>query len=140
MENTFEDEFMNIQIGMVSLCLEAFEDIDLKVDKVYIYAFCNEHQTFFNAFFEYNSRILSFEELGVSDYIISQVFDLGMEDTERIVDLCNEYRRKAPNQFKLIYDTNTKKFDSSYDYDNLDNTELGCAEVFTEWENEIKNK
>lgn len=48
-----------------------------------------------------------------------------MDDTEKIVDLC--------------YDTNTKSFDSNYEYDNLDNTELGCAGAFIEWENEVKN-
>ena len=61
MEKVFEDEFMEIQTGMVSLCLEA------------------------------------------------------------------------------LYDVNTKSFDSDYGYDNLENTELGCAGAFIDWENEIKN-
>ncbi len=139
MEKVFEDEFMEIQTGMIALCLEAFEDININVDKVYIYAFCDEHETFFNAFFEYNSQILSFSELGVSDYLINQVLDFGMEDTEKIVDLCKRYNREAPIQYKLVYDTNTKKFDSNYDYDNLEKTELGCAGAFEDWENEVKN-
>ena len=139
MENVFEDEFMEIQTGMVSLCLEALGDVNIKVDKVYIYAFCDEHETFFNTFFEYNSQIVSFNELGVSDDIINQVFDFGMDDTEKIADLCNEYNRKAPIQFKLVYDVNTKGFDSDYCYDNLEDTELGCAGAFIEWKNEIKN-
>ena len=44
---------MEIQTGMVALCLEALEDVNIKVNKVYIYAFCDEHETFFNTFFEY---------------------------------------------------------------------------------------
>lgn len=139
MEKVFEDEFMEIQTGMVSLCLEALEDVNIKVDKVYIYVFCDEHETFFNTFFEYNSQIVSFNELGVSDDMINQVFDLGMDDAEKIVDLCNEYNRKAPIQYKLVYDVNTKSFDSNYDYDNLEDTELGCAGAFIDWENEVKN-
>ena len=75
MEKVFEDEFMEIQTGMVSLCLEALEDVNINVDKVYIYVFCDEHETFFNTFFEYNSQIVSFNELGVSDDIVNQVFD-----------------------------------------------------------------
>lgn len=139
MEKVFEDEFMEIQTGMVSLCLEALEDVNIKVDKVYIYAFCDEYETFFNTFFEYNSQIVSFNELGVSDDIINQVFDLGMDDTEKIADLCNDYNRKAPIQYKLVYDVNTKSFDSDYGYDNLENTELGCAGAFIDWKNEVKN-
>lgn len=135
MEKVFEDEFMEIQTGMVSLCLEALEDVNIKVDKVYIYAFCDEHETFF----EYNSQIVSFNELGVSDDIVNQVFDLGMDDTEKIADWCNEYNRKAPIQYKLVYDVNIKSFDSDYGYDNLENTELGCAGAFIDWENEVKN-
>lgn len=37
MEKVFEDEFIEIQTGMVALCLEALEDVNKKVDKVYIY-------------------------------------------------------------------------------------------------------
>lgn len=37
MEKVFEDEFIEIQTGMVVLCLEALEDVNKKVDKVYIY-------------------------------------------------------------------------------------------------------
>lgn len=139
MEKVFEDEFIEIQTGMVALCLEALEDVNKKVDKVYIYAFCDEHETFFNTFLKYNSQIVSFNELGVSDDMINQVFDLGMDDAEKIVDLCAEYNRKAPIEYKLIYDTNTKSFDSDYGYDNLENTELGCAGAFIDWENEVKN-
>ena len=35
----FEDEFMDIQSSLVSLCLEALETVDASVDKIYIYAF-----------------------------------------------------------------------------------------------------
>ncbi len=35
----FEDEFMDIQSSLVSLCLEALETGDASVDKIYIYAF-----------------------------------------------------------------------------------------------------
>lgn len=34
MSKVFEDEFMNIQSGLVSLCLEVTEN---KVDKIYVY-------------------------------------------------------------------------------------------------------
>lgn len=139
MEKIFEDEFMEIQTGMVSLCLEALDDIDKKVDKIYIYAYCDEHETFFNAFFKSDSKVLFFNDLGVSDDIINQVFDLGMDDTEKIEEICKKYNRKAPTQYKLIYDVNTKAFDSNYSYENLDDTELGCAGVFEDWKKEIKN-
>lgn len=36
MEKVFDDEFMEIQTGMVALCLEALEDVNIKVDKVYM--------------------------------------------------------------------------------------------------------
>lgn len=139
MEKIFEDEFMEIQTGMVSLCLEALADVNKKVDKIYIYAYCDEHETFFNVFCKSDSQVLFFNDLGVSDDIINQVFDLGMDDTEKIEEVCKKYNRKSPTQYKLVYDVNTKAFDSNYEYENLGDTELGCAGVFEDWAKEIQN-
>ena len=58
MARVFEDEFMDIQSGMVSLVLEALETSDVTVNKIYIYAFGTEHMGFFNLFFEKDGKIL----------------------------------------------------------------------------------
>ena len=41
--------------------------------------------------------------------------------------------------FKNLSTNVQKSFDSDYGYDNLENTELGCAGAFIDWKNEIKN-
>lgn len=52
-----------------------------------------------------------------------------MDDTEKIVDLCNEYNRKAPIQYKLIYDTNTKSFDSKKSLKQRLNIQTNLKEI-----------
>ena len=140
MSKIFEDMFMDIQERIVATCIEALEDSDTQVEMTYIYAFASESQLFFNVFFKRETSVLSYEELGVPDDIIDQVFDLGMDDIESITSLFKENHRKAPNQYKLIYNNTNNQFDSNYDYDDLESTKLGPMDKFLEWKKEIKGE
>lgn len=140
MNKVFEDYFMDIQERIVATCIEALEDIDKQVEMTYIYAFSSDSQIFFNVFFRDKKQILSYEDLGVSDNIIDQVFDLGMDDIESITLLFKNNHRKSPNQYKLVYNNVDDQYDANYDYDDLETSKLGPMDKFLEWKSEIHNK
>ena len=56
MQKNFEEKFMDIQSGLISLCLEAVEG---KADKVYAYVSNEAKSRAFNAFFESKGEIKS---------------------------------------------------------------------------------
>ena len=137
MARVFEDEVTEVQSGMVSLALEALETADMTVDKIYIYAFGTEHEGFFNLFFVKDGKLLHNHQVGVSEEIIDQVLDLGIDDTFQLLAICKRYGRQAPCQYKLVYDCNTKHFDGDYSYDDLSDSEYGSSGAFDDWEKEI---
>ena len=53
MAKIFEDEFMDIQSQIISLCLELVES---KASKVYAYGSIEENSISFNAFFEIDGK------------------------------------------------------------------------------------
>ena len=66
MAKVFEDEFTDIQSGMVSLVIEALETANMTVDKIYIYAFGTAHEGFFNLFFVKDGKLLHNNQVGIS--------------------------------------------------------------------------
>ena len=54
MEKVFEDEFMDLQTALISLCLEVTEE---KVNKVYVYCSNEKKSKMFNAFFDVNGEV-----------------------------------------------------------------------------------
>lgn len=136
---TFEDEFMDIQSSLVSLTLELLEKTTEKVDKIYIYIFQNEFQTFPNAFFSKANKIIRLDNL-FDDDLIDNWFDCCVEDVDKIINICKNYDRNCPNEFKLIYDINTKAFDSKYKYDDVVTNEDGnLVDIYNDWIKECKN-
>ena len=135
----FEDEFTDIQSDMVSLAIEALETADMTVDKIYIYAFGTEHEGFFNLFFVKDGRLLHNHQVGVSEDIIDQVLNLGIDDTFKLLALCKKYGGQAPCQYKLVYDCDTGHFDGDYSYDDLSDSLYGSSGAFDDWEKEIAN-
>ena len=62
-----------------------------------------------------------------------------MEDIESIVELCDTYDAKCPHEFKLVYNVNSKSFDSNYNYENVtDVYDKDVIELVEEWFNECK--
>lgn len=134
MSKVFEDEFMDIQIRMISTCLEGLEDSNNKTPEyMYIYAFDSQNQTFFNIFFVCEGKVTTFHDLGVPNYIIRQVLNYGMDDVEELTKLCNNRNRKAPNQYKLIYSIVEDKLETHYEYDDLSESDKGPVDVFMAW-------
>lgn len=140
MEKIFEEKCMEVQIRIVSTCMEGLEETQKKPQMMYIYSFDSEYQSFFNVFFEYNGKILSYEEIGVSEDTIDQIFDFGMEDTEELCNLFKQYNNNSPNQYRIIYNIEEDKLDIEYNYDDLQKGKLSPFDVFKMWKETVKVK
>ena len=137
MSRVFEDEFMDLQTGLISLCLEVTQG---KVDKVFAYGSNEKKSTMFNAFFEVNGEIKTLNMLGVSKELAFQFLGLGIEDLEKLNSIGAKYNRPIPTELKLYYDVRAKKFKSEYKYEEVCSARTGksAGEVFNEWLAEMR--
>ena len=137
MSRVFEDEFMDLQTGLISLCLEVTQG---KVDKVYAYGSNEKKSTMFNAFFEVNGEIKTLNMLGVSKELAFQFLGLGIEDLEKLNAIGAKYNRPIPTELKLYYDVRARKFKSEYKYEEVCSARTGksAGEVFNEWLAEMR--
>ena len=137
MSRVFEDEFMDLQTGLISLCLEVTQG---KVDKVFAYGSNEKKSTMFNAFFEVNGEIKTLNMLGVSKELAFQFLGLGLEDLEKLNAIGAKYNRPIPTELKLYYDVRAKKFKSEYKYEEVCSARTGksAGEVFNEWLAEMR--
>ncbi len=137
MSRVFEDEFMDLQTGLISLCLEVTQG---KVDKVFAYGSNEKKSTMFNAFFEVNGEIKTLNMLGVSKELAFQFLGLGIEDLEKLDAIGAKYKRPVPTELKLYYDVRAKKFKSEYKYEEVCSARTGksAGEVFNEWLAEMR--
>lgn len=137
MSKVFEDEFMDIQASMISLCLEMVEK---KADKVYVYCSNEKKSNMFNAFFVVNGQVKTLNQLGVSNKEAFQFLGYGIEDLESLNDICAKHNMPAPTEMKLYYDVTTGKFNADYKYEEVCSAKTGtcAAEVFMEWIAEVK--
>ena len=137
MSRVFEDEFMDLQTGLISLCLEVTQG---KVDKVFAYGSNEKKSTMFNAFFEVNGEIKTLNMLGVSKELAFQFLGLGIEDLEKLNAIGAKYNRPIPTELKLYYDVRARKFKSEYKYEEVCSARTGksAGEVFNEWLAEMR--
>ena len=137
MNKTFEDEFMDLQAGLISLCLEVTEK---KVNKVYAYCSNEKKSKMFNAFFDVNGEIKTLNQLGVPNKLAFQFLKLGTEDLEKVDVICKKYNMPIPTEMKLYYDVTSGKYDAKYKYEEVCSAHTGknAGEVFLEWVSEIR--
>ena len=137
MNKVFEDEFMDVQASIISLCLEVTRK---KVDKVYAYCSNEKYCKMFNAFFSVNGEVKELDELEVPDRLAFQFLKLGIEDIEKMDAICKKYNMPAPTELKLFYDVKSGKFNADYKYEGVCTEETGIDQddVFLEWIAEVK--
>lgn len=137
MNKVFEDEFMEVQSGLIELCMEVTSG---KVDK--IFAYCSNEKTSkaFNAFFEVNGEIKNLHELGVPNGLIKQFLRLGTNDVDTLDTLGEKHNRRIPTEMKLFYDVKSGRFDARYKYESICSTITGIRpdDVYKNWINEMK--
>jgi hypothetical protein len=138
MSHQFEDEFMDLQSELISLCLEA---TDKKVDKIYAYVSIEEKSKMFNAFFDVNGEVKTLNQLGLSNSIINQLLKLGTGDLEKIKSVCKLFNNPVPTEIKMYYDVNTGKYNADYKYNEVCSARTGVSagEIFMNWITDIKS-
>lgn len=148
MTKIFEDEFMDVQSDMVSLCLEYVES---NADNIYIYASNENNSLTFNVFFSIKGQVVTTNE--VNGVLSSQgiqiddslerrraILKIGVEDLKKIISICDKYNQPAPTEMKLVYDVNSNSLDANYQYENVySDSEKSTYDIFSEWINQIKN-
>ena len=135
MERIFEDEFTDLQADYISLCLEFTEK---KVDEIYVYIYRNDGMRMFNAFFTKNGKFVSTADIADDDFVY-EFLDVGMDDIHKFVELCEEFGKPCPNEFKLIYNVNSGSFDADYGYEDYSiNGKTSGMEEFEAWADEIQ--
>lgn len=137
MNKVFEDEFMDLQSGLISLCIEVAQQ---KISKVYAYCSNEKKSKMFNAFFEVDGEIKTLNQLGIPSKLAFQFLKVGTEDLEKIEPLCIKYNMPIPTEMKLYYDVKSGKYDATYKYEEVCSAKTGksAGEVFLEWVSEIK--
>lgn len=88
MGKVFEDEFMDIQVQMISLCLEF---VGNEVDKIYVYGSIEENSISFNAFFEIQGDLKTTNKIVSDTDVVWDFLDLGESDLEKMQEVCRRY-------------------------------------------------
>lgn len=137
MSRVFEDEFMELQTGLISLCLELTEG---KVDKVFAYGSNEKKSAAFNAFFEIDGTIKTTNQLNLSRDLIHQFLKIGTGDIMKLEAIGKKHDRPVPTELKLYYDVHTRKFQSEYKYEEICSAKTGksAGDVFDEWLAEMR--
>ncbi len=138
-EEEFRTKFMELQTGIISLCLE-FTNSD--VDYIYAYASMEESSYSFNAFFSKNDEVLRLEEINEDDDLDWKFLELGGEDVQKIRFLCEEYKVTRPTEMKMYYDVKTGKYKADFKYEPICTSEndIVADEIFDNWVDDIKKQ
>lgn len=137
MGKKFEDDFMDLQSDLISLCLEVVEQ---EVDKIYAYCSIEKKSKMFNAFFEVNGKIKTLNQLELNKALMMQFLKLGTGDLEKIKSICISNNMPIPTEIKMYYDVKTGKYNAQYKYEEICSEKTGksAGEVFLNWIKEIK--
>lgn len=130
----FEDAFMGAQAECVTHCLD-FVD---KIDMIYIFIYQGSEMQMFNAFFKLNNTIKTIADL-IPPSSLQTFFDIGIQNIENLLNICNQYRHRCPNEIKITYNVQNKSFDAQYSYqDYVVNNNIDPDEVIVNWIKEEK--
>ena len=134
MKTGFEDIFMDIQAGLIALCMEV---TDGQVEKVYAYASIQKDSQMFNAFFEKSGKIVTLKQMGITPDLAMQFLEVGTEDLDKIRELCIENEMPVPTEMKMYYDVKSNQYHADYRYEN-NGEDVG--EGFQKWIEEFRAK
>ncbi|QIQ22194.1 DUF600 domain-containing protein [Zophobihabitans entericus] len=147
MTRTFEDYFSELQADMVSIGLEY---INNKADYIYIYSACENNMFSFDLFYKINGKFLRIHKVNdagngvnynVSMNRMMKVLEIGVDDLEKIYNLCKSHNREMPTEMKMVYNVQTGSFEAKYCYDlqysNKEN--LISDDIFDQWFDEVAN-
>lgn len=144
---TFEDKFMEVQASMISLALEYVQN---QSEKVYIYCISEEALLSFDVFYKINGIVTKMhvvneiinKKVDTSKNMMVAVQRFGLEDIQKMLDVCQEYNREHPTEMWLIYDVQKNSLDSRYSYEGRydKDEELIPRLEFEKWFEEVKEQ
>ena len=113
----FEDKFMEVQVSMISLAMEYVQN---QAEKVYIYCISEEALLSFDVFYKINGTVTKMyavneiinKKVDTSKNMMVAVQRFGLEDIQKMLDVCQEYDREHPTEMGLIYDAQKNSLDS----------------------------
>ena len=142
----FEDKFMEVQVGMISLAMEYVQN---QAEKVYIYAIADSLYSF-NLFYKIKGNIVHkhlvndilLNDSHVETSLQTVLLKEGIKDVESMIDIYQEYNREHPTEMWLIYDTQKNSLDSRYSYEGRydKDEELLPRLEFEKWFEEVKDE
>ena len=143
----FEDKFMEVQVSMISLALEYVQN---QSEKVYIYCISEEALLSFDVFYKINGIVTKMhavneiinKKVDTSKNMMVAVQRFGLEDIQKMLDVCQEYNREHPTEMWLIYDVQKNSLDSRYSYEGRydKDEELIPRLEFEKWFEEVKEQ
>ena len=144
--NKFEDKFMEVQVGMISLAMEYVQN---QAEKVYIYAIADSLYSF-KPFYKINGIVIGMEKVNEvatkkvddSDNMAFALLKYGTEDMRKLQDVCQEYNREHPTEMWLIYDAQKNTLNIRYSYEGRyeKDEELLPNLEFEKWFEEVKSE
>ena len=143
----FEDKFMEVQASMISLALEYVQN---QSEKVYIYCISEEALLSFDVFYKINGIVTKMhavneiinKKVDTSKNMMVALQRFGLEDIQKLLDVCQEYNREHPTEMWLIYDAQKNSLDSRYSYEGRydKDEELLPRLEFEKWFEEVKGE
>ena len=134
----FEDAFMEIQEGMLSLCTEFAGDTI--VDEIYVYGSIEEDAYSFNAFYVKHGQVLATHKINPDLQTIRQFLNIGAMDLVRLAETCRDYGRPVPTELRLHYTFDGGHLDAHYEYESVCNPEnrLSPTKVLHDWQDSVE--
>ena len=138
-KKVFEDAFMEVQEGLIALCMELAGNVP--VDEVYAYGSIEDDAYSFNAFYVKKGQIFPTHKINEDLPTIKQFLQIGTHDLVRLEEVCKEYDRPVPSELKLHYVVGGG-LDAHYEYESICNAENGLSPttVFRNWRDSIEKE
>ena len=132
MSKIFEDEFTDLQSGMISLCMEIAVQ---NTEKIFIYCSNEKNSKAFNAFFCVGGELKKLHQLGHPMSLMSDFLREGGLDVCKVDGICEKYNMPAPTEMKLYYDVRSRSFEAEYKYEEVcsGRMKLDSSDVFRAW-------
>lgn len=138
-KKVFEDAFMEVQKGLIALCMELAGGVP--VDDVYAYGSIEENAYSFNAFYVKKGQVIPTHKVNEDLVTIKQFLQIGTHDLVRLEEVCREYGRPVPTELKMHYVVGGG-MDAHYEYDPICGAESGLspATVFRSWRESVEKE
>ena len=138
-KKVFEDAFMEVQEGLIALCMEFAGDVP--VDDVYAYGSIEDGAYSFNAFYVRQGQVLPTHKINEDLPFIRQFLQIGTQDLVRLEEVCREYDRPVPTELKLHYVVGGG-LDAHYEYKSICGSGSGrsTADVFRSWRESVEKE